>query len=83
MINHLYMKILTKIKQNRLLDFICEQYAVACQSYKKGALKVNNFVYIQTQAYNAAEAIAGKRGLEILHKRQEDINIEPDEVDRH
>lgn len=67
------MKILKKQQQKILLDFICEQYAVAVRCYKKGNLRINTFAPIQTQAYNAAEAVAGKHGVEILRARLKDI----------
>ena len=67
------MKLLTRQQQDTLLDFVCEQYAVAVRCYKKGNLRINTFAPIQTQAYNAAEAVAGKHGVEILRARLKDI----------
>lgn len=54
------MKILTRQQQQATLDFVCEQYAVALRSYKRGVLKINTFAVIQTQAYNAAEAVQAR-----------------------
>lgn len=70
------MKIITKSEQQMLLDFICEQYLVAVKSYAKGALKINNFTAIQTQAYNAARAAAGNRGLRVLQMRRQEMEVD-------
>ena len=70
------MKILIRQQQQAILDFVCEQYAVALRSYKRGVLKINTFAVIQTQAYNAAEAVAGKEGVKSMRERMEDLQEE-------
>lgn len=76
------MKILTRQQQQAILDFVCEQYAVALRSYKRGVLKINTFAVIQTQAYNAAAAVAGSRGIQTLRARQADIEANTEQRDR-
>ena len=76
------MKLLTKQQQQAILDFVGEQYAVALRSYKRGVLKINTFAVIQTQAYNAAAAVAGSRGIQTLRARQADIEANTEQRDR-
>lgn len=70
------MKILTKRQQQTVLNFICEQYAAICSSRRRERMRVNEFSRLQTQAYNAAEAVAGKEGVKSMRERMEDIQKE-------
>ena len=70
------MKLLTKQQQQTVLNFICEQYAAICSSRRRERMRVNEFSRLQTQAYNAAEAVAGKEGVKSMRERMEDLQKE-------
>lgn len=70
------MKLLTKQQQQIVLNFICEQYAAICSSRRRERMRVNEFSRLQTQAYNAAEAVAGKEGVKSMRERMEDLQKE-------